>query len=70
MVASNERLALEADLNTTCSPAFLVNKKSGAKAPDKGSQNRCNRWNRARHYPSDPDICGRWDRQYMFPKDR
>ena len=43
MATLNERLILE--------PAFLVNKKSDAKADDKGSQDRCN-----------PDLCGRLDR--------
>ena len=59
MAAWNERVILEANLYTMCSSAFLANKKSGAIAHNKGSQDRCNRWNRARFYPSDPNLCGR-----------
>ena len=40
----------------------LVDTKSGAKAQDKGSKDRCNHWNRARFFPSDPDLCVRKDR--------
>ena len=59
MAAWNERLVLEANLYTLRSSAFMANKKSGAKAHCKGSPDRCNRWNRARFYPSDPDLCCR-----------
>ena len=46
------RLVLEPDLCIMCSSVLLVNKQSGAKAHYKGSQNRCNRWNRARSIPA------------------
>ena len=35
-----------------CSSAFLVNKTTGAKAQYKGSQDRCNRWNREGSIPA------------------
>ena len=56
MAVWNERLILEANSNTMCSSAFLLNKKSVAKVHGRDHRIAAIKRNRARLCVSDPDL--------------